>query len=73
MLRLHQTLETAPVTTLASAAKNMGVSFPTASLAAQRLVALGILREATGRARGKIYLYDAYVNIMNEDTEPLKF
>ena len=36
MLRLHQTLQTTPVMTLASAARNMGVSFPTASLAAER-------------------------------------
>ena len=31
----------------------------------------GILREATGRQRGKLYVYDEYLTILNEGTEPL--
>jgi hypothetical protein len=30
----------------------------------------GILREATGRQRGKLYVYDKYLAILNEGTEP---
>jgi len=30
----------------------------------------GILREATGRQRGKLYVYDEYLKILSEGTEP---
>ena len=30
----------------------------------------GILREATGRKRGKLYVYSEYLAILNEGTEP---
>jgi cell filamentation protein, protein adenylyltransferase len=38
-----------------------------ASGSAQRLE----LTEATGRQRGKLYVYDEYLTILNEGTEPL--
>jgi len=36
-----------------------------------RLEKAGILREVTGRQRGKIYAYDQYLSLLNEGTEPL--
>jgi hypothetical protein len=39
--------------------------------AIQRLENAGILREATGRRRGKLYVYDEYLTILSEGTEPL--
>jgi hypothetical protein len=39
--------------------------------AIDRLEKAGILREATGRQRGKLYAYDEYLTILNEGTEPL--
>jgi Fic family protein len=71
MLRLHQYLQTLPVLSVTTVAKNLGMSFPTVASAARRMEELGILREVTGRARRKVYLYTAYVDIMNEGTEPL--
>jgi hypothetical protein len=35
-----------------------------------RLEEAGILRETTGRKRGKLYVYDQYLSILNEGTEP---
>ncbi len=36
-----------------------------------RLGELGITRELTGKARDRIYAYTEYLDILNEDTEPL--
>jgi hypothetical protein len=36
-----------------------------------RLEELGILHEAIGRLRGKLYVYDRYLSILNEATEPV--
>ena len=38
--------------------------------AISRLEEAGILREVTGRQRGKIYVYDQYLALLNEGTEP---
>ena len=39
--------------------------------AISRLEEVGILREVTGRQRGKAYVYDQYLSLLNEGTEPL--
>jgi len=37
----------------------------------QLLVTSGIVRELTGRKRNRIFVYDAYLAILNEGGEPL--
>jgi hypothetical protein len=39
--------------------------------ALDHLVALGILRETTGRRRGRIFAYERYIDILSHGTEPL--
>ena len=34
------------------------------------LADLGIARELTGRKRNRVFVYDAYLKILNEGTEP---
>ncbi|MBL8222857.1 MAG: hypothetical protein JNL62_26700, partial [Bryobacterales bacterium] len=55
----------------ASAAKAMGISFPTAAAAVEHLQELGVLREITGRRRSRLFAYGSYLDILNEGTEPL--
>jgi len=43
---------------------------PSVYAAIERLERAGILREATGRRRGKLYVYDKYLAILGEGTEP---
>lgn len=43
---------------------------PPVYAAIDRLEQAGILREATGRRRGKLYVYDKYFAILGEGTEP---
>lgn len=42
---------------------------PTVGKASRHLQELGILREVTGRARGKIVVYHDYLALLNEGTE----
>ncbi|UUZ67125.1 hypothetical protein LP416_19780 [Polaromonas sp. P2-4] len=47
------------------------MTFPTASKSMQALVSLGIARELTGQRRNRVFVYDDYLNILNEGGEPL--
>lgn len=48
-----------------------GVTFPTAAKAMQSLITAGIARELTGHRRNRVFVYDAYLNILNEGGQPL--
>jgi len=47
------------------------MSFPTAGKAMQNLVSIGIARELTGQRRNRVFVYDAYLSILNEGGQPL--
>jgi hypothetical protein len=47
------------------------LSFPTAAKALELLVDQGIAREITGGQRNRLFVYDAYLAILNEGAEPL--
>jgi Fic family protein len=51
-----------------SAAEVLGLSAPPVYAAVRRLEQAGILREVTGRQRGKLYVYDEYLMRLNEGT-----
>jgi Fic family protein len=50
------------------AAKDLGLSDPPVYAAVGRLEDAGILREVTGRRRGKLYVYSEYLARLNEGT-----
>jgi Fic family protein len=52
-------------------AAHIGVSVPTAQRAIDALGALGIVREITGRKRDRLFVYSAYLDLLNEGLEPL--
>jgi DNA-binding Lrp family transcriptional regulator len=47
------------VTTIPALADDLGLSRPAANDAVERLVALGLAREVTGRARDRVFAYGA--------------
>jgi len=47
-----------------------GLSFPAVSSAMELLVERGIARELTGKPRNRLFVYDRYLAILNEGTEP---
>lgn len=72
VIRLHQALQRNPVSTAASAASALGISHPTATRALRALENKGILRETTGGAYRRVFLYQAYLDLLNADAgDPL--
>lgn len=70
-LRVLDALRQRPLCTLRQLAPGAGITFPTASKAMGALLALGIARELTGQRRNRVFVYDAYLNILNEGGEAL--
>jgi len=71
-LRLHHLLQAQPILSIASASDELRLSVPTVTASLKHLAKLGITRETTGRNYRRIYAYDKYLRILNEDTEPLR-
>ncbi len=70
-LRLHQFLRRRGLTTIPDASQHLGLSQPTVTSAIAHLRTLGIVRETTGRQRGKVFIYGAYMDLLSEGTDPL--
>ncbi len=70
-LRVLDLLRQRPLTTLRQLAPSADITFPTASKAMVALVGLGIARELTGQRRNRVFVYDAYLAILNEGGEAL--
>ncbi len=70
-LRVHQALQKHPITSIPAAARMIGVSAPTVAASLNHLATLHIVRELTGRQRGRMFVYDDYLRILSEHTEPL--
>jgi DNA-binding transcriptional regulator GbsR (MarR family) len=70
VVRVLEGLRKRPLCSLSQLAKDGGISFPTASKAVLTLVDMGIARELTGQRRNRLFVYDAYLNLLNEGTEP---
>lgn len=49
----------------------IGVSAPTVAKSLTHLATLGIVAERTGRQRGRMFVYNDYLRILSEHTEPL--
>ena len=70
-LRVLGALRQRPIVTLKHLRDADGMTFPTASKAMQTLIAAGIARELTGQRRNRVFVYDAYLAILNEGGQPL--
>lgn len=70
-LRVLGALRQRPLQTLTNLSATLGLSFPTVSTTIQILQDLGIVSEITGQQRSRVFIYDAYMRILNEDGEPL--
>jgi Fic family protein len=67
-LRVHRLLQRQPIMSIVGASEELKLSVPTITAALQHLERLGIVRETTGRKYGRLYSYDAYLNVLNEGT-----
>lgn len=70
-LRVHDILQQNPFATTKSLVKATGLTSPTVNAVLVELTRLGVIREVTGRLRGRVFGYTAYLDILNEGTAPL--
>lgn len=70
-LRVHELMQARPIVTIQTVSDALRISFPTAGAALEKLAALGIVRETTGRQRGRIYVYSEYLALLDRGTDPL--
>jgi Fic family protein len=61
-----------PLATIARLKTATRLPIPTVTRAVEALQKLRIVRETTGRRRGRVYAYDAYLRLLAEGTEPLE-
>jgi Fic family protein len=66
-LRVHELAGQRIVLAATRTAGELGLSVPTVNAALGRLERAGILREATGRRRGRLFVYDAYLSLLQAE------
>ncbi len=66
-LLVQEALQSKPLATIATLTKATGLTTPTVTQALRELERLGIVRETTGRARGRIYSYERYIEALNTE------
>jgi Fic family protein len=72
VLRVFQHMQRNPIVAIPTAAKKIGISAPTVAKSLAHMTELGLLREVTGRERHRLFVYDKYLAILNEGTEPIR-
>ncbi|QEL22950.1 Fic family protein [Bosea sp. F3-2] len=70
-LRIHELLQQHPFLTAGQLVTQTGLSMPTVNAALADLERLGIVKEVTGRKRGRVFGYRRYLAILSEGTDPL--
>ena len=69
--RLHELLQRRVLTTIPDASRRLGLSQPTVTAGLGHLQALGIVKESTGRQRGRVFVYREFLDLLSEGTDPL--
>ena len=71
MLRVHELLQRRPMLTIPSASRELKLSLPTVGKSLELLASAGIVREVTGKQRGRLFAYTSYLALLGKGTEPL--
>jgi Fic family protein len=66
-LLVYRHAQVNPLFSIRNAAREAKVSFPTASAAVTRMTEAGILRESSGKRRDRLFLYERYLDLLNQD------
>jgi Fic family protein len=66
-LLIQEALQSKPLATIAALAKSTGLTTPTVTQALRALERLNMVRETTGRARGRILSYVRYLDALNSE------
>jgi len=68
-LLVHQALQIRPISTIKSIAQQTHLSVPAVTNGMYSLEQLGIASEITSKKRNRVYAYDQYISILNEDID----
>jgi Fic family protein len=71
MLHVHDLLQRQPIIGVAPATNALKLTHPTVMKAIANLQKLGIVKEVTGKRRGRLFAYSRYMDILNRGTEAL--
>jgi Fic family protein len=71
VLRVHELLQKKPLLSVSSAVRELALTSPTITAAINHLQELGVAREVTGKLRGRLFVYDEYLKILEEGTKPM--
>lgn len=71
VFRVHDFLQRRPIVTIQAASRELKLSLPTIGKALDHLIALGIVRETTGKRRNRVFAYRKYLAVLDRGTEPL--
>jgi Fic family protein len=71
-LRLHRLLQAQPLVSIPGAAQALNLSEPTVTSSLRHMQSLGIVRELTGNQRHRRFVYDQYLALLSEGTEPFR-
>ena len=69
--RLHEELQRTPILSTTRAVRLTNLTHPTVTKGFLALERRGIVRELTGRKRGRAFEYTAYLNMLRDGTDPL--
>lgn len=67
-LLIYRYAQANPLFSIKNAARETKISFPTASSAVARMTKAGILRESSGKRRDRLFLYENYLDILNQES-----
>jgi Fic family protein len=67
-LQIHDAMRTTPYVSAPKATEITGLSMPTVNSALEQLQALGVLEEVTGKKRGRVFAYTAYLDVLADRT-----
>lgn len=70
-LQVHQSLLSRPLNTIARLAADTKLSVPAVTDSLKAMMELGLVRETTGRKRGRVFAYQPYLEVLQQGTEAM--
>jgi len=69
-LLIQEAMQAKPLATIAALTQSTALTTPTVTQALRELEKLGIVRETTGKARGRVFAYARYLDALNAENTP---
>lgn len=69
VLRIHELLQKKPIVSVPMISTELNLSAPTVRNSIDKLKEIGLVKEITGKKRDRLFSYQSYLEILQEDTE----